>query len=49
MTEKYWDFIEPIELIEPMEMNSELNSSGGDKIVITCYPGYICRTGEKEL
>lgn len=49
MIKKFQDFIEPIELIAPMGMNSELNSAGSDKIVITCYPGYICKVGEKEV
>jgi hypothetical protein len=39
-------FMEPLELIEPMELMSEFNTDCG-AIVISCRdPGYLCRTGQ---
>jgi hypothetical protein len=49
MSKKLQDFISPVELILPIDINSELSSSDDDRVVITCYPGYRCKTGEQEL
>lgn len=46
MKDVFKKLIEPIEVIEPFGLGSELNS---DPPVVTCDIGYVCKVGKQEI
>lgn len=48
MLEPFQNLIEPMELIRPMSLNSELNMVFSDPAV-RCNEGYVCGGGEVTL
>lgn len=42
----FQNLIEPIELIEPIGFDIELENQGG---TVKCNKGYVCKVGEAQL